>query len=241
VEENMREYKGHRFGRIPSAFDSEDYSLSNFIPKLRISPVLEKKWDFPFKALDQKETGHCVGFSMADFGINHPTCSPYTNEDGHNFYYLCKENDGEPLNEEGTSIRSAAQVLRNLGKIENYAFALKLSDIQYWLLNKSPMIVGTTWTEAMSTPNKDNVIGVTGEEIGGHAYLINEWTKDGYIGIQNSWGADWGDNGKAYISVDDFEKIFKYSGEAIAAVEVEGTSGSIVIPKKSCWLLDLFK
>jgi len=227
------------FGRIQSPFDSRDYRLSNFIRKgiFGVSLIKEKNWEFPSIALDQGKTPHCVGFSMADFGINYPVKTDYVNEDGHNFYYICKEIEGKPLEETGTTMRCAAKALRQIGRIDRYAFAANIDEIKYWVLNKSPMIVGTIWTEKMSFPNENNIISVEGEIVGGHAYLINEWREDGYIGIQNSWGKDWGINGKAYISVVDFEKIFSYDGEAVTAVELEN---KIDTETKKCWLLSFF-
>lgn len=210
------------FGRIKSPIDEKDYKLSSFIPKTtEESIVTERCWKFYGKPLDQLETGHCCGFSMANFGINDPINTRYTTEDGHKFYYLCKIKDGQPRAENGSDIRTVAKVLVDLELIQGYAFALNIDEVKYWLLNKGCVIVGTDWYEDMMTPDKNNIVHIKGQKVGGHAYLLTEWRKDGYIGIQNSWGEDWGVNGKAYISAKDFEKLLtRWGGEALAAVEI---------------------
>ena len=222
-----------QFGRIPSPPDSRDWDLEDFDTQpLRIRQFA--KWDFPCKPLDQENTNHCVGFSLAHFGINLPTFTPFTKEEAHSMYYMCKVKDGEPGAENGTTMRSGAQVLQDIGAINNYAFARDINSIRRWLLNHGPLIVGTIWTEGMMSPDKDGILNVDGVIIGGHAYLINEITKDGYLGIKNSWGENWGVGGKAYISITDFEKLFFYSGEAIAAVERENYKA-----KKEHWLISI--
>jgi len=210
-------------GRIPSPFDNRDFNLGVFIPKagLQLTLIRNRNWLFPApNALNQEETPHCVGFSMADFGINLPVNTKYTNEDGHKFYRLCKIEDQDPLGENGSNLRSAAKVLKNLRRINNYAFASTLAQVKYWLLQRGPLIAGTIWTESMFCPDKNNILNIDGAVVGGHAYLLNEWTKDGYIGIQNSWGDDWGIKGKAYISSVNFEKIFRQGGEVVTSVEI---------------------
>lgn len=227
-----------QFGRKPSTFDEKDWNLRDFMPwgaPFRL--VNESNWEYPAEPLDQGGTAHCVGFSMATFGINLPVHTPFTNTDGHTFYYQCKVVDGYPGSEDGSTIRSAAKVLKNNRRIEGYAFASDMSTIKWWLLNRGPMIVGTIWTTAMMTPDCNNVITPSGEVLGGHAYLLNEWRKDNYIGIQNSWGKDWGVNGKAYISEVDFEKLFIRDGEALAAVEVD----KLTAKPRPCPIGDFFR
>ena len=212
-------------GRLPSPFDVRDYNTANFIPvNAWHAPFGEKQemvWDFPSTSLDQGLFQHCVGFSMAHFGINSPINTLYTKDDAHNFYYQCKAVDGRPGLEEGTYIRSAAKVLKNEYIISKYAFARNLQDIKWWLLNKGPIIVGTIWTVEMFTPDENHIIRIGGEVVGGHAYLLNEWRSDDYIGFQNSWGEHWGDNGKAYISSEHFDRLFSHQGEALSAVELD--------------------
>lgn len=211
-----------KFGRIPSPFDPRDYNLRAFIPRGEGLDITSRAWDFPAdEPLDQRDTNHCAGFTIANFGINLPTYTTYTNEDGHKFYYVIKEIEGEPGKEYGATMRGAAKALRQLGIVEHYAFAPDLASIKWWLLNEGPLLVGTIWTRAMMEPDQNGIITVCNKIEGGHAYLINEWTEDDYIGIQNSWGNDWGKNGKAWIKATDFEKVFKMYGEAITAVEIE--------------------
>ncbi len=233
----MVEIENIQFGRKPSPLDMRDYNLRNYMPKkTKLEVIGSKKWDFWGEPLDQGSTPHCVGFSMANFGINLPVHTPYLDDDGHKFYYKCKIVDEEPNEENGSYIRSAAKVLKSEGIISTYAFAFDIYAIKWWILNKSPMIVGTIWTEEMLNPKADNTISTSGGILGGHAYLLNEWRDDDYIGIQNSWGSAWGVNGKAYIKASDFEKIFKYDGEAMTAVEIDGHT-----MKRPCPLEELFK
>lgn len=226
-----------KFGRIVSPPDPRDFNLKWFIPKKLEPAPTSRKWDFPATSLDQGETPHCIGFGIADFGINLPTFTQYTNEDGHEFYYKCKVVDGDPGNENGSTLRSAAKVLQEIGAINNYAFAQNLSSIKWWLLNRGPLIAGTIWTEYMMEPNEDLVLDTGGYILGGHAYILNEWTEDGLIGIQNSWGKEWGDNGKAYIRADDFAELFVNYGEALTAIELENYHQ----PQKDCWLMSIWQ
>jgi hypothetical protein len=211
----------HNFGRIESPLDTRDFKLGNYIPA-KYDTTGSKDWPFLAEPLDQKLTNHCVGFAMANWGINLPIQDNFTNETGHELYRKCKVIDGDPFGEDGTYIRTAAKVLREIGLIDTYAFAYSVDEIAFWLLNRGPVIVGTKWTAGMNTSNEYNVIRPTGEVLGGHGYLLNEKTKDGLFGIQNSWNGFWGIKGKSYISMDDFAILFRSGGEAIAAVEVAG-------------------
>jgi hypothetical protein len=231
----------HRLGRQPSPIDIRDYKLGTFLPA-KYDTSGEKSWEFLSNPLNQKTTNHCVGFAMANWGINLPVQDNFTDDSGHTFYYKCKELDEDPTGENGTNIRSAAKVLKQEGLISTYAFASSVDEISYWLLNKGPVIAGTNWYEGMFSPDENNIIHPTGNIVGGHGYLINEKTKDDFYGIQNSWDNEWGIKGKAYISIKDFSTLFKNGGEAIASVEL---LTPIVTPSNNegCLkaLLNLFK
>lgn len=233
--------KEYYFGRKPSPFDIRDYNLASFVPAgLPDTGVTYSNWEFKHEPLDQSTTLHCVGFSIANFGINAPVETHYTNDDGHRFYYDAKEFDGEPKQENGSTIRSAAKVMRKYGQIDNYAFAPDVETIRWWVLNKGPMVVGTIWTASMLKPDEDYVIKPDSNIVGGHAYVLNSYDESGYFGIQNSWGKEWGFNGKAYIHEDDFRKLFMRGGEAIAAVELDGNTSNQKVKLTLCQKIKQF-
>jgi hypothetical protein len=57
-----------------------------------------------------------------------------------------------------------------------------------------PVSKRKNWTIPMQTP------GFSG---GGHAFVIVGYNEEGFI-IQNSWGTDWGDNGRAILTYEDW-------------------------------------
>jgi hypothetical protein len=211
-------------GRNVSTKDNRDYRLINYIHG--VPSAKEKIWTFDGDALDQKETPHCGGFGMAHYGICHPMPSMYTEKQGHEFYYRCKEFDLEPGMENGTSVRSVANVGRNLGMWETYAFATTMEEINYWILNEGPIMIGTEWTMDMFVPDKDAILRPTGNIAGGHFWLA-DGKIDGMTRGLTSWGPDFGVNGHFWMYDADLEALFHQQGEAIAAVEVAKVDPSV--------------
>ena len=211
-------------GRNVSTFDRRDYPLSAFIR--RTTDVTEKLWAFEVDALNQLDTPHCGGFTMAHYGICHPMPSMYTNQNGHDFYEQCNITDGTPGLQSGTSCRTMAKTGKRLGMWSVYAFATRMAEIDYWLLNEGSLMVGTEWTMGMFAPDANNIIHPTGSIAGGHAWLLNGKIPGFKHGI-TSWGPDFGINGGFWISDTEFEALFHQQGEAIAAVEVAKVDPSV--------------
>ena len=222
----MQNVKRYPLGRYKSDWDGRDWNAENFIPlgALKAEEVItEKHWDYYGDSLDQGETPHCTGFGDATYLINEPTYTPSTDEDGHRFYYMNKEFDGEPGQENGSCVRSAAKTLQAVGRISNYAFAPNFELIKWWLLHRGPVCVGTIWYMGMFTPDEDNIIYPTGTVEGGHFYVLNGIDPE-YVYGQNSWGPGWGDNGAFRMRISDFISIFQLGGEASVAVELENST-----------------
>lgn len=122
---------------------------------------------------------------------------------------------------EGTSVRAGAKYLQSIGAIGEYRWAFDADTIARQVLEIGPVVMGTNWHQAMFTPDAKGIIHVEGDLAGGHAWIIN-----GYNGstrmfrMKNSWGREWGRNGRASISYKDVGDLLAADGEAAMAVEV---------------------
>jgi hypothetical protein len=177
-------------------------------------------WTNPQKILNQANTPHCVGFSWCQWGNVMPVTDAYLDADGHRAYYECKVIDGQAMMENGSSIRSGALAMRNRKRLSAFANAKTVEEMSAWL-KRGPIVVGTDWTQGMFQPNAKGVIKPTGASQGGHAYLIDEVraeTND--FGGTNSWGAQWGQQGRFTVSMADFAKLLSHNGDATCALEL---------------------
>lgn len=123
-------------------------------------------------------------------------------------------------NYNGTSIRAAAKVLKDLGAIKEYRWATSITEVVNTILTVGPMVVGTKWYSHMNNPDHLGRVRPSGSSVGGHAYVLNGVNVDsGMLRIKNSWGTGWGKRGYAFIHVDEFEKLLVDGGDACIAFE----------------------
>ena len=198
-------------GRNPSPKDERDYRMADFIG--RITPRL---WSSS-AVLDQGHSPHCVGFSWTGWGICTPVIDKWSNADGDRFYYKCKVLDGEPKAEDGSSVRTGAQVMKNEGRIQAYFFAHSIQEAAFYVSSYGPVVLGIDWYNQMFNP-VNGIVKPAGGIAGGHAIL---WygVDVQYATLRNSWGKSWGKNGDCKILLTDLQRIFLDNGEACAATE----------------------
>lgn len=174
--------------------------------------------------LDQGDTPHCVGFAWAGFLEAAPFAHALTADDGHRFYALAQQHDEWPGTDyDGTSTRGGAKALASLGLIAGeYVWAQSEEDVWRFVLGRGPVVTGSVWLTGMFTPDAKGYLKLTGGEEGGHDWLIlgASATRKAYR-MQNSWGAGWGDNGRAWIKREDYRALLEtLGGDACSAVEV---------------------
>ena len=216
------------FGRL-EVTDHRDlnYGISRYL--MGTPHITEKFWWDNGWWGNQGTSPFCVAYSWSHWIEDGPVIQdtiPGRHKplfDLESFYKTCQKVDGWPGSEySGTSVRAGARVLKDTGVITEYRWAFDINEIIMTLLTLGPMVVGTKWYDKMQFPNNNGLIRPKGRPLGGHAYVINGVdTNREYFRIKNSWGIDWGDNGHAYITFKDFEKIFKDGGEACIASEVK--------------------
>jgi hypothetical protein len=189
-------------------------------------PVTDVSWGDPEAVLDQGQTGHCVGFCGAQWGNTLPVDDKFTNADGDAIYYACKVVDGEPKAEDGSDSRSLCKVLKAKGRLGAYAFASHVQDVVDFVSLHGPVGTGTDWMNDMFTPDANGYLNPTGGVAGGHEWLIVGYSAAGYgtvkepsFEMQNSWGKSWAKDGRAYITVSNYETLLG-NGDAWAALEL---------------------
>jgi C1A family cysteine protease len=180
----------------------------------------------PGPVLDQGRTPQCVAYSSIGFLTAHPVVNKAI--DFKEFYDACQRVDEwEGEDYEGTSVRAGFKVLKERGYVSGYQWALNADTVAQHILTTSPVVVGTDWYLDMFTPTSDGYITATGSVEGGHAWLLvgvnlMRHNPDGTLGafrMRQSWGPGWGQNGRAWVTYSDMDKLIRSDGEACAAVE----------------------
>lgn len=211
----------------------------NFLMRLVMRPRRlpdDKVWT-PGPVLDQGQTSSCVGHGWYGYWLSAPVIEKP--DDTHQvpdasaieIYQAAQLIDGIPLPHDGSSVRAGAQVLADPqgplsrgGKapITTYVWAQNADDVKHWVLGNGPVVVGTSWTEAMFQPDAKGFIRPTGAAEGGHCWLIIGYhtSLDAFV-MRNSWGESWSEveglPGCAYISRTALNGLLRDQGEACAA------------------------
>jgi hypothetical protein len=173
--------------------------------------------------LDQGPFPHCVGFAWHQFCKSAPIMTK--NPPGPDTIYreAQKVDEWAGENYDGTSVRAGVKVLHKLGRIAEYRWAWDAATVRDYVLTRGTVVVGTAWYTDMFEPDsKTGFVKPTGRIAGGHAYVIAGYSVERKaFRIVNSWGADWGQKGRAWISFEDMDYLIKNQGEACSAIEIK--------------------
>lgn len=190
-----------------------------------------RRWWIPSRVpvLDQGSEGACVGFGVT----NELRCTPvaaigldarFAREQ---IYWPAQQIDpwpggaypGAAPHYEGTSVLAGVQVAARAGWYREYRWAFGEDDLARAVSHVGPAILGLPWYETMFDPDRDGYLNPGGAVAGGHCVLaigINTRRDQGrgaYV-IYNSWGPDWGDRGRAWITRADMARLLAQDGEA---------------------------
>lgn len=114
----------------------------------------------------------------------------------------------------GSDGLSIAKVLRQRELISGYLHATSLN-ATLTALAKNVVMVGTSWLTGMYEPDvRTGKLNVTGSVEGGHEYVLDEIDVERQrVWIRNSWSAQWGIQGRAWMSWADLGKLLADQGD----------------------------
>lgn len=209
-----------RLGRVPE-FDerSRAFPIRSLLP-----PRAPRSYTWSCKAtLDQGTEGACVGFSWTHERIARPVVGWGDAAAARSLYHAAQGLDpwaggaypGADPFYEGTSVLAGAKAAQNAGHFTEYRWAFGLDDVLLTLGYRGPVVLGLDWHEDMFDPDADGLLHVSGGVAGGHAILANGVSvRRRLVRLHNSWGADWGLDGEAFIGFDDLDRLLAADGEA---------------------------
>lgn len=123
----------------------------------------------------------------------------------------------------GTSGNAGMKALLKNGVISEYRHCRTMQEILVWLSNKGPVGVGSTWFNSMFDQFDVDpgyvpyrmVVDPSSGVAGGHFYALHgvDTRTQTVIGT-NSWGTEWGDDGRFYLSWEDLDFLMQQGGEA---------------------------
>ena len=116
---------------------------------------------------------------------------------------------------EGTSVLAGLKVTQAMGYFDAYRWAFGIDDLIMGVGYNGPAVLGINGYEGMQNTDPDGFIHVTGRVVGGHCALCAKVDlRRQAFRIPNSWGRGWGQDGWAWISFSDMDKLLRNQGEA---------------------------
>lgn len=159
----------------------------------------------------------------ADWENLDPVQDHVPNSVGDDLYYACKQVDGNPRAENGSSVHSLVKVLKDRGRLSAYAWMSDVATVKAYIRKSGPVMIGIDWTEGMFNPDASGFIAPTGNTVGGHALtIVGDYADVDAALILNHWG-DWGPlHGYCLMKWSDIGDLVSdaRNGEAVGAVEL---------------------
>ncbi len=203
----------------------------------RVPQFDERSWSYPIRELlgarkprsytwplktwnDQGREGACVGFAWSHELAAAPVKVPTDNEVGLRIYREAQKIDqwpGEAYS--GTSVLAGAQVAKALGYIPEYRWAFGAQDVIDTVGTYGTCVLGMNWYQGMFGPDENGFLRPTGRVAGGHALVcLGVNLRGEYVTLHNSWGRDWGVNGRARLAFPDLDRLLREDGDACVPV-----------------------
>lgn len=213
------------FDRIESRNPKRlEHPLKAELRSTTTTPLRSRSW--PHIQLDQGREGACTGFSATMEAAASPkplwgrpsqprATAGELGEVARKVYYRARQLDvWEGEDYEGSSVDGACLAGRELGWWDAWVWATgsaqsKADQVIRAIAFRGPVMAGTVWKAGMD-PDEKGFLSYSGEETGGHAYLLTKYSlKRDAVWTPNSWGG----YGQGWITRADLVKMAGDDGD----------------------------
>lgn len=194
--------------------------------------AVSRRWPC-YTRLDQDGVGACVGFGWAQELAADPVSVAGVNNDlGFRIYREAQKIDEWPGEAyEGTSVLAGAKIVQQMGFMDEYRWAFGIQDVIDTLSQKGPVVFGVPWYDSMYAPKADGQMVIGGTAPGGHAFMGDEVDVERRrIWMLNNWTRNWGIDGRAWMTFEDWDRLLRQGGQACVPVKRSDPSGPPPIP-----------
>lgn len=190
--------------------------------------VLQSKiWNRTLPPLDQGNLGMCTGAGCVGTLATEPLSTDGVADNvafneglARDVYRLATRLDsinGEwPGEDTGSTVLSAMQAAKQMGLVAGYKWCFSAMEVLQTLSWISPVEVGFNWYSSFDNPHPSGLVRIGGVIEGGHAFqLVGLDVEKQLVWAVNSWGRQWGLNGRFCFSFEDLHRLMHESGEAV--------------------------
>ena len=155
---------GRRFAEDPR---DRNYLMRRMLPDARtLALPTRKTWGINKTALNQGNTGTCVGHAWRNFLRCAPIRTVRGDPSAFDIYRssVLKDPwadnddeanlpDGDSGLDVGTSVRAGAEAVTGFGLLKSYVWAFELQPAVEWVLTEGPVVLGTNWYSSFQRPD----------------------------------------------------------------------------------------
>ncbi|WLT32697.1 hypothetical protein [Geothrix sp. PMB-07] len=216
------EHDSKHGGRLGRHLHFDDRSWNFPVRLLKGAAIQTHTWDRPTKPFNQGELGSCTGNGAVGVACTKPYRQAgvrYTEALAKKVYSHATHDDtivgAWPPKDTGSTVLGAMKALKQLGLAKGYHWCFSLDDVLKTLSTLGPVEVGVNWYEGFDKPDAKGLVKVGGSVRGGHAFeLLGVDVEKKLVWAINSWGSDWGLEGRFAFSWKDLDRLLHEDGEA---------------------------
>ena len=209
-------------GRLGRHLHCDERSRNFRVPLPRGAAIQTRTWVRTMKAFDQGDLGSCTGNGAVGVVCTEPYRQPgvrYSEALARRVYSQATKDDSIvgvwPPKDTGSTVLGAMKALRDLKLAKGYHWCFGLDDVLKTLATLGPVEVGVSWYEGFDKPDKGGLVKIAGAVRGGHAFeLLGVDAEKKLVWAINSWGTDWGLQGRFAFSWKDLDRLLHEDGEA---------------------------